>query len=1762
MTNPPTGSEVKDFKIRTKTGSFYLEQYTLNLTMTQVATLSIINVIASSRIVSTNTTYSFRFSLSAPLSSSHQIIIEFSDEFVINSYSTFVSGIILKSSVKSSVSSNKITLTSGISGYFDENFSCDFRIQNVMNPYSTEPALINILVLTENSEIVANSTTNYSFSSTVGSFSSVSIQAADATIYSTTTYTFSMNLDKLVKSTSYLILTFPSEISVSNQAKSNCNVIKGLQSGSKCEVLSSKLNISECFPSTFTGTISFNLSSITNPTTTKASSAFSIKAYSKNNYEILSNALLTFTAIPGVFTGASISSSSGITGDSAIYKISVTLVHKIPAGGIISVIFPQETSVFSITCPEAIGLSSPFTCSSSGVNVTFFGGFSSEKTSGTVILTVAGVRNPRTTEPSSTAKVYSMNNGFIIDQIETGLSVTMTTPNILKSVSITQTSLVIGGKTDLIFTVTPFNPVYSGGTVQIFFPDTVIQPSTPSCEAGNQLTSVTCSKKENYIEATLTLSSSTLDTAFSLTIKECTNPKNSKVSETFKLFTFYKTYSIDKIETGVNIQANTPGLLTFELTLEDYGILETTEYYFIVSHSNQIPENGTLEISLDDSLVINDPPECSFFKSCDLKNSSVIIGVFNEAVEENSKSYFSIKNITNANSANFNYTINLTSKYDSYLIDSGSYSLTFKCHSNCSTCSESADKCLTCLQKFPYLYQDRCYSSCPAGTTSEKPGSCTICSKPCLECSGSSSTCTKCESPLVLSGNTCFDNCGEGKYNKTGSCESCINDCKICPNNTACSECNSNFSLYQGKCYSTCPSGTLKVDKNCEDCKFPCKTCETSTNTCTSCEKSYSLYEKLCLSECPANFASIDQNCIECSMPCFNCSGKTSQCTACYEDWLLYNSRCVESCPEETFQTEEKCEDCEDLCSVCEVSRSNCSECKENAFLFGNSCESQCPSTTTSINGVCEECYKKCETCSISVSNCTSCKDGLYFYLGTCVEICPENVTIENNFTCEPCEDSCGTCLGSTFNCSSCDSGLSLFNGSCMKECPEGFVSNDSVCVLYECVPGCNYFQMTDNNCDEICNVKSCNYDNDECSSSDLAGLKEAPLPFTITGVGTGGVMLGSKLLFPGTSLSSSLISVWGVVEAGSWLCILNEISLSQSTGRRLLSSDSEIQLAFTLLLVFFVGHLLINITFGIVYFFNILQKDYTFKFWVSSTKPAKWAVVPFALLINFQFMRILDSKLFGCSCLNANYDKKSNLYKPLVLFTYISIVFTVLPMMGSLIYVLVIFDSDSVAFALALDSLLLTLCQLVLNIYDIVVLSLIIAQTSPQKKQVKNASISPHSELMNTQQFTIYNTKSDETERGVVELDITGKVFPEPEDEKDEKDARETKEFTMVENLAGTRETQDHIIFELESETYENSSKKQVFPVVNSRPDMWNISFEPFSPVKLKPVPRILDIIDEENDLDLSTAQLDEGSTIIANHIPSGRRVLISKTFKDSISIEDPDKLVINYDQYVLENVDPENIKVGTLRSKSQGTSIKVNRNFNQSQILDVEENGQWTIGKSVKKEENFDFAHAFQDPDNPEAVVVWNKVGKVYTIVKKDFKGVPKLDPKSNLPLFSERMISSYDPKTIQVDQKDVHFANLVCDGEKFRVRRNFIGGKILEVIDKDKYLDKKSRKVHHIEEPEVELKEEELEDIEPDIILPSEPVRRVKRNKKKKNKNWDNIEAIYLQRLEPTIQLKRPKPEVSNSLFGKMVDEAKGKIEMKFVEEKKVEVPKTPK
>ena len=299
--------------------------------------------------------------------------------------------------------------------------------------------------------------------------------------------------------------------------------------------------------------------------------------------------------------------------------------------------------------------------------------------------------------------------------------------------------------------------------------------------------------------------------------------------------------------------------------------------------------------------------------------------------------------------------------------------------------------------------------------------------------------------------------------------------------------------------------------------------------------------------------------------------------------------------------------------------------------------------------------------------------------------------------------------------------------------------------------------------------------------------------------------------------------------------------------------------------------------------------------------------------------------------------------------------------------------------------------------------------------------------------------------------------------------------------------------------------------------------------PSRFSNPPRILETIPEESELNISAAELDEDrqDSIIVEHKASGRKIIVSKTFKNAEKFNDNDSDItpIDPDAYLLENIDKKNVRVGVFRSKTTGEVAKVKRNFNGAVVLDFQSDGKWCIGKTVRKEDDYDFAHAFEDPDDPEAVVAWNKIGKVYCVIKKDFKGLPKLDPKTNLPIFTERMVSNYELDSIQIDSRNPHFANLIADGNVVRVRRNFIGAKVVKVLTEEEFTEKIRKKAEVWDEPEkeLELKTEDLDFYEPDILVPtpSQKFKKPKKLKIKKPSGWQNTEAIYLQRLEPSLK-----------------------------------------
>lgn len=139
------------------------------------------------------------------------------------------------------------------------------------------------------------------------------------------------------------------------------------------------------------------------------------------------------------------------------------------------------------------------------------------------------------------------------------------------------------------------------------------------------------------------------------------------------------------------------------------------------------------------------------------------------------------------------------------------------CSSSCSSCSGSANYCLTCNNGL-LASNGSCVSSCPSNTFSSS-GTCVTCHPDCATCSGGSfSQCSSCNKNLpVLTNGRCLATCSQNQYFDTTSstCQSCDGSCASCsgsgPNN--CLACSSSSQVLRaGACVAAnCNNGTSVV---------------------------------------------------------------------------------------------------------------------------------------------------------------------------------------------------------------------------------------------------------------------------------------------------------------------------------------------------------------------------------------------------------------------------------------------------------------------------------------------------------------------------------------------------------------------------------------------------------------------------------------------------------------------------------------------------------------------------------------------------------------------------------------------------------------------------------------------------------------------------------------------------------------------------------------------------------------------------------------
>lgn len=194
------------------------------------------------------------------------------------------------------------------------------------------------------------------------------------------------------------------------------------------------------------------------------------------------------------------------------------------------------------------------------------------------------------------------------------------------------------------------------------------------------------------------------------------------------------------------------------------------------------------------------------------------------------------------------------------------------CNSNCLHCLNSATFCTRCFPNttYPYLQISNstqiCVSGCQAGffpNPSIDPITCTVCKPPCATCS-TEDICLSCVSGYYYLGNTtCTTLCTPEvtiANNITNKCDPCDPICLKCTGSiSSCTACNSPLVFYNGSCQTGCPVGGKLAPSNgvCTSCDATCLTCFNTTNFCTSCNLS-SIYiflvDNKCLVNCPDYF--------------------------------------------------------------------------------------------------------------------------------------------------------------------------------------------------------------------------------------------------------------------------------------------------------------------------------------------------------------------------------------------------------------------------------------------------------------------------------------------------------------------------------------------------------------------------------------------------------------------------------------------------------------------------------------------------------------------------------------------------------------------------------------------------------------------------------------------------------------------------------------------------------------------------------------------
>lgn len=390
------------------------------------------------------------------------------------------------------------------------------------------------------------------------------VTPSSLTVNQNTSYLFNITINDGLLSSGRIKIDFPSSITQSWISPS-CATVSGssmttspicaLASGSGSLILSS-LNLS----ASNIGAQTFNVlvNGIVNPPSTQPSGNFNITTYysSTDDTSVASGSMGAVTATASTLNSSTVvitPSSYVVMASGVTYTISFQNNNPIPTNGYIVLGIPygvtaQIGSVSNMCFASTSTSSTPSSTTCTGVDtgtmytVTYPSIFSSSgvAANNTITLRITSIfTNPLSTEPVSSFSISTYTSGgFLIDQLNSGLSVKMTTPADFTTTTVTAASNLNSDITSYTITLAQPSTLDSNPGLAVTFPPEITPLANASCTS---LTSVALTCSVNGQVVTVTLGSGVSKSSFGVIIANVKNGPSLKPNSKFGFATITKS---------------------------------------------------------------------------------------------------------------------------------------------------------------------------------------------------------------------------------------------------------------------------------------------------------------------------------------------------------------------------------------------------------------------------------------------------------------------------------------------------------------------------------------------------------------------------------------------------------------------------------------------------------------------------------------------------------------------------------------------------------------------------------------------------------------------------------------------------------------------------------------------------------------------------------------------------------------------------------------------------------------------------------------------------------------------------------------------------------------------------------------------------------------------------------------------------------------------------------------------------------------------